>query len=93
MSERSLRGMLQSGARLGQRATFKELVDNGTVIVGSVDTVIEKLSYLTDVLHAGMLVTGGHVGEIPDELVLKLQELMAKEVMPHFRDILATGRK
>jgi hypothetical protein len=26
------------------------------------------------------------VGEIPDELVLKQQELMAKEVMPHFRD-------
>jgi len=33
-----------------------------------------------------MMVSGGHVGEIPDELVLKHQELMAKEVMPHFRD-------
>jgi hypothetical protein len=42
------------------------------------------------VLHAGMLVTGGHVGEIPDYLVLKTQELMAKEVMPHFREK-ATG--
>jgi hypothetical protein len=48
--------------------------------------VIEKLSYYTDVLHAGMLVTGGHVGELPDYLVLKNQELMAKEVMPHFRE-------
>jgi len=38
------------------------------------------------VLHAGMLVTGGHVGEIPDYLVLKTQELMAKEVMAHFRE-------
>jgi hypothetical protein len=42
--------------------------------------------YYTDVLHAGMLVTGGHVGEIPDYLVLKTQEMMAKEVMPHFRE-------
>jgi len=38
------------------------------------------------VLHAGMLVTGGQVGEIPDYLVLRNQELMAKEVMPHFRE-------
>jgi hypothetical protein len=33
-----------------------------------------------------MLVTGGHVGEVPDYLTLKHQELMAKEVMPHFRE-------
>jgi hypothetical protein len=33
-----------------------------------------------------MLVTGGHVGEIPDYLVLKTQEMMANEVMPHFRE-------
>ena len=59
------------------------------VIAGSVDTVIEKLSYYTDVLHASMLVTGGQVGEIPDYLVLRNQELMAKEVMPHFRDAVA----
>ena len=85
MSERSLKGMIDGGG-FGQKRTFKELVETGVIIVGSVDTVIEKLSYYTDVLHAGMLVTGGHVGEIPDYLVLKTQELMAKEVMPHFRD-------
>jgi alkanesulfonate monooxygenase SsuD/methylene tetrahydromethanopterin reductase-like flavin-dependent oxidoreductase (luciferase family) len=85
MSERSLKGMLDSGS-FGLKRTFQELIDTGEIIVGSVDTVIEKLSYYTDVLHANMLVTGGHVGEIPDYLVLKTQELMAKEVMPHFRD-------
>jgi len=77
--------MLDSGS-FGLKRTFQELIDTGEIIVGSVDTVIEKLSYYTDVLHANMLVTGGHVGEIPDYLVLKTQELMAKEVMPHFRD-------
>jgi alkanesulfonate monooxygenase SsuD/methylene tetrahydromethanopterin reductase-like flavin-dependent oxidoreductase (luciferase family) len=85
MSERSLRGALMAGG-FGQKRTFKELVDTGVVIAGGVDTVIEKLSYYTDVLHANMLVTGGHVGEIPDYLVLKFQEMMAKEVMPHFRE-------
>ncbi len=65
---------------------FPGLVDTGVVIAGSVDTIIEKLSYYTEVLHAGMLVTGGQVGEIPDYLVLRNQELLAKEVMPHFRE-------
>src|SRR6266571_6549922 len=86
MSERSIRAVLESGVRPGQWGSFQELLDTGVVIVGSPATVIEKLSYYTDVLHASMLVTGGHVGEIPDYLVLKTQELMAKEVMPHFRD-------
>jgi hypothetical protein len=90
MSERSLKAMLDSGS-FGRKRTFKELIDTGEIIVGSVDTVIEKLSYYADVLHAGMLVTGGHVGEIPDYLVLKTQELMAKEVMPHFREKATTA--
>jgi len=90
ISEKSFLGLLKSGVWQRTTApTFKELVDNGVVIAGSVDTVIEKLSYYTDVLHAGMLVSGCHVGEIPDYLVLKLQTLMAEEVMPHFREKLA----
>ncbi len=87
ISERSLMAVLKSGG-WGQRErpSLQQLIDTGVVIVGSVDTVIEKLAYYTDELHAGMLVTGGQVGEIPDYLVLRNQELMAKEVMPHFRD-------
>jgi hypothetical protein len=68
------------------KPTLKDLIENGVVIVGGIDTVLEKLSFYTDELHAGMLVTGGQVGEIPDYLVLRNQELMAKEIMPHFRD-------
>jgi len=87
MSERSIRAAIENNASFGQgEKSFKELVETGVVIAGSPDTVIEKLSYYTEVLHAGMLVTGGHVGEIPDYLVLKSQEMMAKEVMPHFRE-------
>ncbi len=87
MSERSIRAAIENNASFGQgEKSFKELVESGVVIAGSPATVIEKLSYYTEVLHAGMLVTGGHVGEIPDYLVLKSQEMMAKEVMPHFRE-------
>jgi len=87
VSERSFMGVLQSGVwQRTSRPTFRELVETGVIIAGSVDTVIEKLAYYTDELHAGMMVSGCHVGEIPDELVLKQQELLAKEVMPHFRE-------
>ncbi|TMC20531.1 MAG: LLM class flavin-dependent oxidoreductase [Chloroflexi bacterium] len=88
MSPQSFKGALQSGifGVLDRTATFKELVETGVVIAGSPATIIEKLSYHTDVLHAGLFVSAGHVGEMPDELVLQQQELFAKEVMPHFRE-------
>jgi len=87
ISERSFMGLLKSGVwNAASKPTFKELVATGVVIAGSVDTVIEKLAYYTDVLHAGMLVSGCHVGEIPDYLVLKNQTIMAEQIMPHFRE-------
>lgn len=87
MSLRSVKAALESGASFGQGdKTFKELVDSGVVIAGCPATIIEKLSYYTDVLHASMLVTGCHTGEMPDHLVLKHQEMMADEVMPYFRE-------
>jgi len=85
MSERSVKAVLDSGATFGQWGSFQELLDNGVIMVGSPATIVEKLAYYTDVLHVGMLVTGGHVGDTPDYIVLRNQELMAKEVMPHFR--------
>jgi alkanesulfonate monooxygenase SsuD/methylene tetrahydromethanopterin reductase-like flavin-dependent oxidoreductase (luciferase family) len=91
ISERSFMGLLKSGVwNAASKPTFKDLVETGVVIAGSVDTVIEKLSYYTDVLHAGMLVSGCHVGEIPDYLVLKNQTIMAEQIMPHFREKLTT---
>jgi alkanesulfonate monooxygenase SsuD/methylene tetrahydromethanopterin reductase-like flavin-dependent oxidoreductase (luciferase family) len=87
VGERSFLGLLKSGLwQQLEKPTFKEMLETGMVLAGGVDTIIEKLSYYTDELHAGMMVSGGHVGEIPDELVLKHQELMAKYVMPHFRE-------
>ncbi len=86
MSVRSVKAALDAGGFGRKYESFKELVDLGIVIAGSPSTIIEKLSYYTDVLHAGMLVTGGHTGEMPDYLVLKNQEMMAKEVMPYFRE-------
>jgi hypothetical protein len=90
ISEGSLRGVLMSGILTRPRPTLQDQIDNGVVIVGDVGEVIEKLTYYTDELHAGMLVTGGHVGELPEELVIEGQDIMAKQVMPHFRRQAAT---
>ena len=87
-SEQSTLNMLKSGAAeaMMKPRSFKELVDTGVVIVGSVDTVIEKLAYHTDELHAGMVVNVTRLGPMPDEVVHKQQDLLANYVMPHFRE-------
>jgi alkanesulfonate monooxygenase SsuD/methylene tetrahydromethanopterin reductase-like flavin-dependent oxidoreductase (luciferase family) len=86
-SEQSMLRMLKSGVvdQMMKRRSFKELVDTGVVIVGSVDTVIEKLAYHSDELHAGMIINVTRLGPMPDELVYKQQDLMANYIMPHFR--------
>lgn len=87
MSLNSIKAVIESGAAFGEaQRTFQDLLDSGVMVVGSPATVIEKLSYYTDVLRAGMLVTGGQVGQMPDYMVLRNQEMMAKEVMPYFRE-------
>jgi alkanesulfonate monooxygenase SsuD/methylene tetrahydromethanopterin reductase-like flavin-dependent oxidoreductase (luciferase family) len=86
VSEASYLATIQAGLQaLPARPTFKDLVDAGIVIAGGVDTVIEKLSYYAEELHAGILVDLAQVGEMPSYLVLQHLELMAKQVMPHFR--------
>jgi len=87
-SEKSTLNMLKSGVaeQMMKKRSFKELVDTGVVIVGSVDTVIEKLAYHCEELHAGMIVNVTRLGPMPDELVFKQQDLMAKYIMPHFRE-------
>jgi alkanesulfonate monooxygenase SsuD/methylene tetrahydromethanopterin reductase-like flavin-dependent oxidoreductase (luciferase family) len=86
ISERSFLGMLKAGAFRREKSPFHKLIEDGIIIVGSPQTVTEKLSYYSDVLNAGMMVNLSHFGDMPDYLVLRSQELMAKEVIPHFRE-------
>lgn len=66
--------------------TYDELLEQRYVIVGSRDTVIERLSELTDEIGAGVLVgAGGHIGSMPHGQVMESMHRMAEEVFPHFR--------
>ncbi len=67
--------------------TYDELLEERYIIVGSKDTVIERLTELTDDLGAGIVLgAGGHIGAMPHWQVLKSMQIMAEQVTPHFRD-------
>jgi hypothetical protein len=48
--------------------------------------VIERLTEFTDDLGAGIVLgAGGHMGSMPHWLVMKSMQIMAEDVIPHFR--------
>jgi alkanesulfonate monooxygenase SsuD/methylene tetrahydromethanopterin reductase-like flavin-dependent oxidoreductase (luciferase family) len=72
--------------------SYDELVEQGYVIVGSADTVGERLTELTDDAGAGILLgAGGHIGSMPHELTMESMQRMSEDVMPYFRDGAGTG--
>jgi alkanesulfonate monooxygenase SsuD/methylene tetrahydromethanopterin reductase-like flavin-dependent oxidoreductase (luciferase family) len=67
--------------------TYEELLEERYIVVGSPDTVIERLTEFTDDLGAGIVLgAGGHIGSMPDWMVRKNLQIMAEEVIPHFRE-------
>lgn len=87
LTEKSLTAMLRSGLRTKpfHELTMDDLLKDGYCIVGSPDTVIEKLTYYTEVLHAGLMVSGAQWGDMPSWKVQKSMEMFSTRVMPAFR--------
>ncbi|MFL5071057.1 MAG: hypothetical protein ACJ8D9_15850, partial [Xanthobacteraceae bacterium] len=71
------------GAR--KRHSLEELMDSGTVVVGSPRTVRDELERLREQTGANHLVTMLQFGVLSDELTRRNMELFAAEVMPHLR--------
>jgi alkanesulfonate monooxygenase SsuD/methylene tetrahydromethanopterin reductase-like flavin-dependent oxidoreductase (luciferase family) len=85
VTERSMKAMLAARVKPFTDLTMDDLVNEGYVIVGSPDTVAEKLAYYSDRLHAGIMVSGAQWGDMPPDKTRKNMELFASQVMPHFR--------
>jgi hypothetical protein len=90
-SKKSFANMLGAKVKRGIKdhweLTYDELLDQRYIIVGSPDTVIERLTEFTDDLGAGIVLgAGGHMGSMPHWMVMKNTQLMAEEVIPHFRE-------
>jgi alkanesulfonate monooxygenase SsuD/methylene tetrahydromethanopterin reductase-like flavin-dependent oxidoreductase (luciferase family) len=88
MSLPSMKNTMKMRKALGaqKRLSFEELADNGTVIVGSPQTVRDQLSRLRDATGAGKLITMLQFGTLSDELTKRNMEMFASEVMPHLKN-------
>jgi alkanesulfonate monooxygenase SsuD/methylene tetrahydromethanopterin reductase-like flavin-dependent oxidoreductase (luciferase family) len=69
-----------------KRHTIEELMESGTVVVGSPQTVRDHLDKLREATGANNLVTMLQFGVLSDELTKRNMEMFASEVMPHFRN-------
>jgi hypothetical protein len=69
-----------------QNLTWRDIVDRGYVLAGSVDTVVEKISEMADVMNVGHLMTLLHYGNMKKETVMYNTKLFADEVIPRLRD-------
>ena len=66
--------------------TYEELLEQRYIIVGSPETAIERLTEFTDDLGAGIVLgAGGHMGSMPHWQAMKCLQIMAEDVIPHFR--------
>jgi alkanesulfonate monooxygenase SsuD/methylene tetrahydromethanopterin reductase-like flavin-dependent oxidoreductase (luciferase family) len=72
------------GTRRG-RQTLEELMESGTVVVGSPQTVHDHLARLRDATGANNLITMLQFGVLPDDLTKRNMEMFASEVMPRLR--------
>ena len=88
MSLTSMKNTMRMRKALGatHRLTIDELMENGTVVVGSPRTVRDQLARLREQTNAGKLVTMLQFGVLSDELTRRNMEMFASEVMPHLRD-------
>jgi alkanesulfonate monooxygenase SsuD/methylene tetrahydromethanopterin reductase-like flavin-dependent oxidoreductase (luciferase family) len=85
--QRTLEGKAKAGAKGFGELSYEDLVDGGYVIVGSPQTVIEKYEKMIEDYGIGMVMSaGGHLGSMPNWMVMKNMQIMAEEVFPHFRD-------
>ena len=75
------------------RQTMEEVLDKGIVIIGSPNTVREKLAAAQDRARFNISLTKTQFGTMPHELVKENQIAIAEEILPYFRDRLPEGAK
>jgi alkanesulfonate monooxygenase SsuD/methylene tetrahydromethanopterin reductase-like flavin-dependent oxidoreductase (luciferase family) len=81
MAERRLR------SRPGALSTWKEVERGGYVVVGSPETVRQRLEEYAQRVGFGVLVANFSVGNAPSELTRRSMTLFAQEVMPRLKHL------
>ncbi|MSU78558.1 MAG: LLM class flavin-dependent oxidoreductase [Gemmataceae bacterium] len=70
---------------LYQQQTWADIEDGVFAIVGSPETVRQKLAHYQKELGVGVVLTGCQTGTLPHHLARKSMELLAREVLPKVR--------
>jgi alkanesulfonate monooxygenase SsuD/methylene tetrahydromethanopterin reductase-like flavin-dependent oxidoreductase (luciferase family) len=70
---------------LAEQKSWDEIEKGVFGIVGSPQTVRQKLEQYQKELGCGVVLTGCQTGALPHELARKSMELLAREVLPHVR--------
>jgi alkanesulfonate monooxygenase SsuD/methylene tetrahydromethanopterin reductase-like flavin-dependent oxidoreductase (luciferase family) len=88
MSMASLKRTMAMRKHLGTRGrmTIDELMASGTVIVGSPQTVRERIERVREATGVNRLVTMLQFGVLPNDLTRRNMEMFASEVMPKLRN-------
>jgi alkanesulfonate monooxygenase SsuD/methylene tetrahydromethanopterin reductase-like flavin-dependent oxidoreductase (luciferase family) len=87
-SNASLKATMKIRTALGSRArnqTIDELMANGTAVIGSPRTVLEKIERVREQTGLENLIVMPQFGVMPDEFAKRNMELFASEVMPKLR--------
>ncbi|NQW24294.1 MAG: LLM class flavin-dependent oxidoreductase [SAR202 cluster bacterium] len=72
---------------MGAAMSYETQQEARVVIVGTPDTVIEKLKYVVENLNPGYLLIYGNEGPMPHEASMRSIELLGKEVIPALKEI------
>ena len=72
---------------LAEQESWDDIEKGVYAIVGSPETVRQKLDHYRKELGVGVVLTGCQTGTLPHELARKSMELLAREVLPHVRDL------
>jgi alkanesulfonate monooxygenase SsuD/methylene tetrahydromethanopterin reductase-like flavin-dependent oxidoreductase (luciferase family) len=70
---------------LAEQTTWDDIENGIFAIVGSPQTVRQKLGHYQKELGVGVVLTGCQTGAVAHELTRKSMELLAREVLPAFR--------
>lgn len=87
MSPSSMRGLLKAGMKSYPELTYEELLAEGYAVVGSPDTVGERLAELQEQLGFGQVITLMGIGDMPHHRTIRSMDLFASEVMPALRNV------
>lgn len=71
---------------IGKSQTLDDLVKSGVVIIGSPETVRERLEEYQDLAGFNTSITKTQFGTMPTEMARENIHAVATEVIPHFRD-------